>query len=207
MKKGKFEVAEGMTVIPPNDVHDLTSFADRKDDYVVVGGGKTSMDCITHLLEEGVDAKDIRWIIPKNPMIIDRDDVFLGKENLHFMSHYPLVEGEEAPAYKCCVLSREEHSTLIPVFPNIVKFGRISSISESEIQMKNGSIPVSPESVIVDCSVNGLTVKPTIPIWQEDKMVLQCSLHCQQVFSAAFQAKLESMDRLSDTEKNDITSP
>ena len=64
MKKGKFEVAEGMTVIPPNDVHDLTEFADRKDDYVVVGGGKTSMDCITHLLEEGVDAKDIRWIIP-----------------------------------------------------------------------------------------------------------------------------------------------
>jgi NADPH-dependent glutamate synthase beta subunit-like oxidoreductase len=45
-----YEVAEGMTVVPPNEVNDITTFGDCKD-YVVVGGGKTSMDCVTHLLK------------------------------------------------------------------------------------------------------------------------------------------------------------
>jgi hypothetical protein len=77
MVKPMFEVAENMTVVPPNDVHDLAPFKNCKD-FVVVGGGKTSMDCIIHLLGEGVEVSSIRWIVPTNPMIIDRDDIFLG---------------------------------------------------------------------------------------------------------------------------------
>jgi hypothetical protein len=50
MKKPDFEVAEGMTVIPPNDVQDIGPFKNCND-FVIVGGGKTSMDCISHLLD------------------------------------------------------------------------------------------------------------------------------------------------------------
>jgi hypothetical protein len=92
MTKPKFEVAEGMTVVPPNDVHDIEPYKNCKD-FVVVGGGKTSMDCVIHLREIGVDVSNIRWIVPTNCWIIDRDDWFLGAQNEHYMGHYTFIPG------------------------------------------------------------------------------------------------------------------
>ncbi len=45
-----FEVAEGVDFMPLNDLPNLVAAADR---YVIVGGGKTGIDAILWLLEQG----------------------------------------------------------------------------------------------------------------------------------------------------------
>jgi hypothetical protein len=225
MRKGPFEVAEGMTAVSPNDVNDLTKFKSCKD-FVIIGGGKTSMDCIIHLFESGVEPSCVRWIVPNDPMIVDRDDVFFGEENRYFMNHFPLIKlptnyllADEfsafllfltllifwvisnytmilgfsvlivglfviysaltryspeikSTAYKCCTLGRDEYEKLSPALTNIVRYGRVSSISDSEIIMVKGKISVNTNSVIIDCSSNGLTARAAIPVWEGDKITL-----------------------------------
>jgi len=68
-------VAEGHTVISVNEIADVKAFAHR-DDFIIMGGGKTGMDACGHLMSEGVDPKHIRWIVPNDPYIIDRDGAF-----------------------------------------------------------------------------------------------------------------------------------
>jgi hypothetical protein len=54
------------------------------------------MDCNIHLFNQNVPTTSMRWIIPNDPMIADRDDAFLGKENLFFMNHYPLTRTSDS---------------------------------------------------------------------------------------------------------------
>jgi hypothetical protein len=146
-----------MQVIPPNDIADLSEYSNSKD-FVVVGGGKTGMDTIIHLLEHrGVAVSKIRWIIPNDCYIIDRDDLFLGIDFPHFLFTYPFDPKVEPTAYKCCTLSREEYGHLKPAIARVVRLGRVHKVSEDAIHMKKGTIAADKDTVIIDCSSNGLT--------------------------------------------------
>jgi hypothetical protein len=92
-----------------------------------------------------------------------------------FKRNVPKVE---ATAYKCCTLGRDEYEALAPALSRIVRHGRISNISDSEICMKNGKINADKNTVIIDCSSNGLTPRTAVPVWQGDKMILQCTQAC-----------------------------
>ena len=96
---------------------------------------------------------------------MDRDGVIYQASNDYFLDHYPLDPDvvPDPKAYKCCTLSRHEYSQLKPILPQIVRKGRVSSISTSEIQLKDGTIPANKDTVIIDCSSNGLTSKKTVP--------------------------------------------
>lgn len=48
-----FPIADGMDFRPVNGIADVKALADR-DDFVIIGAGKTGMDAVNHLLREGV---------------------------------------------------------------------------------------------------------------------------------------------------------
>jgi hypothetical protein len=74
-----FAVADGVPVIPPGE---LPQAVGRHPSYVVVGGGKTSMDVIVWLLEQGVSADAVSWVVPRDSWLIDRATIQPGDANL-----------------------------------------------------------------------------------------------------------------------------
>ena len=58
-----FEVAEGATCVP---VGALTSVTKPPAGYVIIGGGKTAMDAVCWLLDQGTPPHDITWIRPRD---------------------------------------------------------------------------------------------------------------------------------------------
>jgi hypothetical protein len=64
-----FEVVDGATVIPVNDLVDL---AESPSQFVVVGSGKTATDACIWLLDNGVDPDAICWVRPRDPWMLNR---------------------------------------------------------------------------------------------------------------------------------------
>jgi hypothetical protein len=65
-----FQVAEGVKFVTPNL---LPIFAPRHQRYVILGGGKTAMDVGIWLLQMGARPESIRWIVPQDLWLQNRD--------------------------------------------------------------------------------------------------------------------------------------
>ena len=50
-------------------------------EYVIVGGGKTGIDAVLHLLDHGLHPDRICWIVPNDSWFINRD-LFTYDENI-----------------------------------------------------------------------------------------------------------------------------
>ena len=64
-----FAVADGARCVPVGDLADLECPAGG---YVIVGGGKTALDAICWLLDQGTEADDITWIRPQDTWVLNR---------------------------------------------------------------------------------------------------------------------------------------
>ena len=73
--------------------------------------------------------------------------------------------------------------------------GHVKEITLTEIVLEEGTAPTSASTLHVDCTANGLQERPVLPVWHEDgrHIVLQSVSMCQQVFSAAVLAQIESL--------------
>mmetsp|Transcript_7144 Transcript_7144/g.14599 ORF Transcript_7144/g.14599 Transcript_7144/m.14599 type:complete len:519 (+) Transcript_7144:395-1951(+) len=76
----QFPVDEGVRVMTPNQIFDAfqgktdKKSLTRKTKYVVLGAGKTGMDCIIYLQRTmKVDPDDIAWVISKDVWMMDLD--------------------------------------------------------------------------------------------------------------------------------------
>ena len=65
-----FRAAEGVKLVTPNL---LPISAPGHQRYVILGGGKTAMDVGTWLLQMGVRPENIRWIVPRDSWVQNRD--------------------------------------------------------------------------------------------------------------------------------------
>ena len=60
-----FDVADGVPVVPLNAIADKGVIASH-DNFVVCGAGKSGVDAVCHLQDEGVDPAKITWIVPND---------------------------------------------------------------------------------------------------------------------------------------------
>jgi hypothetical protein len=89
---------------------------------------------------------------------------------------------------------------------NIVRMGRVQRISATEIQLDAGVLPTSPMHIHVDCSSDGLARREPMPVFDGQTITLQSVRTCQQIFSAAFIAKVEASFE-DEAKKNDLCRP
>ena len=72
----KFEIAGGVHVVPPNGLSRLwqtaADEAKRPERYVILGAGKTAMDVGVFLLQSGVPADRISWVMPRDSWLLNR---------------------------------------------------------------------------------------------------------------------------------------
>ena len=178
----RYAVAPGVRCVPLND---LAKLSRPQAGYVVVGAGKTGMGACLWLLEQGVGPDQIRWVMPRDPWVQDRANVQSGDE--FFMNTW----GNLAQL-------RRIHGS--------VRLGHVTSIDSSQIHLEHGSIPLPPDTLVVDCSAVGIPSVEAVPVWSGDRITPQWLRTFGTVFSAALIAHVEATMG-DDAEKNTLCTP
>lgn len=93
--------------------------------------------------------------------------------------------------FHCATITQTELEAVRNI-ENIVRKGRITSISKSEVKLERGSYTPAPDTLYVDCSSCSIDKKKPVPTFNNKHITLQPVRYCQQVFSAAFVAHVEA---------------
>ena len=226
----RYAVAPGVRCVPLNE---LAKLSRPQAGYVVVGAGKTGMDACIWLLEQGVDPDQIRWVMPRDPWVLDRANFQSGDEffmntwsnmarrlesvvaaesvqdlmlRLEAAGEWMRIDPGVMPSvYHGALLSKPELAQLRRIL-GIVRLGHVKSIDGSQIHLEQGSIPLPPDTLVVDCSAAGIPSVETVPVWSGDRITPQWVRSFGTVFSAALIAHVEATMG-DDAEKNALCTP
>jgi hypothetical protein len=225
-----YEVGADVACITPNQLPNRTA---KAASYTVVGAGKTGVDACLWLLENGVSADAVRWIMPRDGWYQNRANVQRG--DLYFEATFGALACQmeavaEATGVQALLIQLEAAQQLFRIDPSVtpsmyhgaimssaelerlrsitdvVRLGRIVSISKDMITLKDGVIDALPDTIYVDCSATGLTRRPPVPVFAGDTVTLQMVKPVQPVFSAALIAFVETL-ALSEDDKNSLCGP
>lgn len=216
----RYQVADDVNFIPINALPQVKTPWQR---YVVIGAGKTGMDAVLFLLDRGVDPDKIRWIMPNDSWLWDRPTFQPGLATAGFLNQlqavidhgtadeiFPALEKQGsihridcavAPVkWRCATIAPAEVESLRRV-KDVVRLGRVQSISGGEIKLEQGSVPTDENCLHVDCTADGLAKRSPRPIFEDGKITMQSLFMCQQVFSAAIIGRL-ALSKMSNEQLN-----
>merc|ERR1712048_893726 len=88
----------------------------------------------------------------------------------------------------------------------VVRLGRVQKLERDRIILEKGVVPTQGNTLYIDCSSDGLVTRPVVPVFQEDRIILQAVAICQQVFSAAIIGHIEARGG-TDQQKNAYCLP
>lgn len=211
-----FDVADDVRFMPLND---LPKIHTPPSGYVIVGGGKTGIDAVLFLLENGVNADHITWIMPRDAWLLDRQNTQPTEEfftssigaqanqmeaiansssindmfsRLEASGVFLRIDDKVWPQmFHGATVSKMELAKLQSV-KNIVRMGRVTAITNAKITLEHGEIQTSPEHIHVDCSASAISNLAIKPIFEEGLITPQTVRSYQPVFSAAFIAHVEA---------------
>lgn len=220
-----FTVEDGVQFMPCGRVTELQS---PPVGYVVIGGGKTGIDALLWLLDQGADPDQLTWIISRDGWMHDRaatqprpeffkttmgvqaaafeamaqatsrDDMF---ERLEKCGYFVRLDPEVQPQmFHAPTVSRAELEELRKI-KNVVRMGRVSHIGLTEITLDEGTISTSPDHVHLDCSASAVENRNTTAVFKNGRITLQTVRAYQPTFSASLIAHLEVLGG-TDAEKN-----
>jgi hypothetical protein len=75
MRPPAFDVAPSIKLVPVNGLADSRTSSPPPSGYVIIGAGKTAVDALAFLLNNGVPQSSIRWIISRDSWYLDRADI------------------------------------------------------------------------------------------------------------------------------------
>lgn len=212
----KFEVAAGVTCVPPNG---LPKVSRPYAAYTVVGSGKTGMDACLWLLENGVSPDAIRWIMPRDPWMFNRADMQPGLENyersMSFNSRpldtiaqaasladlFERLEAQELlmrldrtvqpTTFRCAVVSPAELAALRRI-RQVIRMGHLRRIEPEQLVLDQGTVPADPDTLYINCTASAIIHPPKVPVFDGDRINVLMVRTCQPLFSAALIAYVES---------------
>lgn len=222
-----FGVADGVDVVAVNELARLDS---APTDYVVVGSGKTATDAIIWLLANGLSADRIVWIRPREPWMLNRavvqpdpvvalglafdtfasaanaeslDDLFLRLEAAGVMLRIdPGIVPTMAKTPTLGIWERD----LLRTVERVVRLGHVEHVTDREIVLTGGTVPLAPGSLVVHCAASGLRYPPVVPVWAPDRIRLQTIRVGFPCFCAALAGFVEAT-RDDDRERNRLCPP
>jgi hypothetical protein len=229
MRTAPYQVAPGIDCVPPND---LPRHAAREH-YVVVGAGKTGIDTCLWLLGQGIAPDRLTWVMPRDSWLLDRATIqpgslFADRIKAAFAAQLRAVRDAESvedlfsrledagallridPAirptmYRCATVTRLELEQLRRI-TDIVRAGHLLRIDADKMVLDGGTVASDGRALYIDCSADGAEKRPATPIFGTDRITLQSVRGCQQIFSAALVAHVETAYQ-DDTVKNQLCMP
>jgi hypothetical protein len=221
-----FQVAAGVNIVPPND---LPLLAARFKNFCVLGAGKTGSDTCTWLLEHGAPADTIRWIVPRDPWLVNRAFAQPGPEfftqvfgafansrealaNATSSRDYALrmeacgvwlrLDANIEPTMFHAASISEAELTQLQRIRDVVRLGHVRALEHERISLEQGELS---DTLFIDCTARALARPPVKPVFGE-RITLQMVRIPQLPFSAALCGFLEATLE-SDAEKNSFAAP
>ena len=223
--KPRYAIDDDVDLMPPNGLSGLKAACDH---HVIVGAGKTAIDAILFLLDQGVSSAAITWVMPNDAWLWSRepvqpgialrtvlkmveasadfdsaDEVFARLEQRGLV--FRLDPTRQPTKWRCASVSRDEFALLRGI-TDVVRLGRVERISRGRLTLEHGEHNVPDRSLFVDCTANGLSSAATKPIFTDEAITLQSVFMCQQTFSASVIGRLE-VARMTDAQRNDVLTP
>jgi len=144
------------------------------------------------------------------PVLMNPDtttnDKFMEMERIDIMHR---IDPSQTPTmFKCATVSSAEIEQLRSLKQGIVRMGHVIQVEKEQIILEAGSMAIGPagSTLCVDCSTDGLSTRPSVPVFNGEVITLQSVRTCQQVFSAALIGHLEARGG-SDKAKNKLSKP
>jgi hypothetical protein len=222
-----FGVADGARVVAVNELGCLT---ESPGGFIIVGSGKTATDAIVWLLGRGVRSERITWVRPREPWMLNRavvqPDPVVGVE----LAADTMAAAAEAESLPELFLRLEAAGVMLRIDPSrvptmaktptlgvwelellrtiehVVRLGHIKYVTEKEIVLDRGTIPLTRGSLVVHCAASGLRYPPMVPLWQPDKIRLQTIRAGFPCFGAALAGFVEAT-RDDDRVRNELCPP
>ncbi len=225
--KPNFTVDEGVAFAPLNH---LPKALNHKH-YCIIGGGKTGMDAINYLLEQGIPKTAISWVISRDSWVIDRataqnapeffhssignqanqfealaqstslEDLFKRLESKGVLMR--LSKAHAPSMFHGATVSRAELKELQQIEHTIRK-GRVTHITSNTLSLEKGTESFPQNTLFVDCSATPISKElKNVPVFQGDRIIAQTVRSYQPAFSAAFIAHVE-VAYTTEKEKNKL---
>jgi hypothetical protein len=225
----RYGIDERVTCISPNELPHAASASE----YVVIGGGKTSMDVCLWLLAQGVSEQRISWVMPRDSWLLDRryyepgdaawpqrvtaltmqaeviqearsiDDLLL---RLNECGQLLRLDPRVVPGrYRCATVSLAELEALRRI-EHVVRLGHVQRIHRGSVALAHGTLSTDSNALYIDCSASGIRSRPTRPVFAERMITLQPVRTCQQCFSSALIAHVD-LSYETDARKNALCKP
>ncbi len=214
--KPSFSVDSQAQFIPINGLVDVEQ---PPEDFVVIGGGKTGIDAWLWLLEQGVSADKIRWIVSRDAWLLDRENTQPSMDFFDSMVGTVARQFEAAAAaesvtdlfdrleqagvllrldpqvrpkmFHGATISRAELDALRKI-KNVIRLGHVTAIESERVVLEQGEIACSLNTLHVDCSATAITNLDMKPVFEGKRITPQTVRPYQPVFSAAFIAHIEA---------------
>lgn len=227
----KFEVRDGATLIAPNALPEMVGGGAEK--FVILGSGKTGMDSVVWLLEQGVAPDDIIWVRPREGWVMNRAGVQPGLDfynetirqqtavleatsratNARDLFHRMEAAGAmlridpeaEPELYHYATCSKAEIERMRAI-KNVVRGERVAAISPGKLHFAVREVAVPESAIFVDCTATAVTQRPTVPVFDGDRITLQMIRIPQSAISSALVAFIETTYD-DDTAKNALARP
>ncbi|HZC51556.1 MAG TPA: NAD(P)/FAD-dependent oxidoreductase, partial [Mycobacterium sp.] len=107
--------------------------------------------------------------------------------------------------YRCATVTRLELEQLRRI-TDIVRMGHLLRIDADKMVLDAGSVATDGGALYIDCSADGAEKRPATPIFDTGRITLQSVRGCQQIFSAALVAHVETAYP-DDAVKNQLCVP
>ncbi|MEO1170204.1 MAG: NAD(P)-binding protein [Pseudomonadota bacterium] len=230
----KFEVGEGVRMVPPNALPQLWQEPDRvPSQFVILGAGKTAMDVGVWLQQAGVEADSIVWVRPRDTWMLNRgktqpgieffDDTIGGQADImEALAKADTAEDLFERLEKSGVMLRldpdvwptmfhyptisEGEVDILRKIENIVRMGHVRRIEPGRMIFDGGEVETAEDALFIDCTATAVERRPVVPQFQGDLITLQMIRVPQPAFSAALTAFIEAHYE-DDATKNSLGQP
>lgn len=224
-----FEVAAGARCVPAGEI---ARPAERADDFVVIGAGKTAIDTCVWLLEQGVDPACIRWIKPREGWWLNRrfyqpltllPDLYRGigiqleamaqatsvqdlYARLEAQQYFLRVDTTVAPTMCHGAVISESELALVRQIQQVIRLGHLRKIGLDTLTLDQGQAPTSPRTLHIHCATRGLARPALRPIFEPGRITVQPFMWGFACYQFALLGAAEALLD-SDEDKNRLFAP
>lgn len=230
----KYSVAKDAWLVTPSG---LAQLGQGKREYpkhfMILGAGKTAMDVGVWLINSGVPADRISWVMPRDSWLVNRrhtqpgaeffkeaiggqadqmealakatsiDDLFQRLEACEAMLR--IYPDHKPTMFHYATISAGEIDVLRQI-KSVIRLGRVQALGANSLTLAQGSVPLPIGTVCVDCTASAVEQRPGQPIFQGNKLLLQLVRVPLPTFSAALVAYVEAHYD-DDAHKNMLCAP
>jgi hypothetical protein len=234
--KPRYAVEAGVRLVTPNALPQLwmdlaaPESGSAPSQFVIVGAGKTAMDVGVWLLASGADPDAIRWVMPRDSWLLNRqrtqpgmeffedtiggqaaqmeafahgesiNDIFLRLEAADVMLR---IHPDQTPSmFHYATISKGEIAELRRI-TNVIRMGRVQRLAVGGLILDAGEVEMAPDALYIDCTASAVEPRPAKPIFDGDLITPQLVRAPQPAFSAALIAFVEAHYE-GDAQKNQL---